>query len=270
MGWMQPDYAILRANLQYMVPSDPKARLVRLNMQRLRLVPGADEPGRFILVNVASQRLAMIERGKVVDWMKVVVGKADTPTPMMAAMIRYASLNPYWNLPDEMVQEKISPNIEKWGMEYVRDRGYEVLSDWGPNPTKVDPKTVDWARVSAGEKKVRLRQKPSSWNAMGRMKFMFPNKADVYLHDTPDKDKLTEEVRLYSAGCVRLLDAARLGKWMFGYSLKPRGDDPEQRVDLERPVPVYLAYLTTVPSGTQIVYYEDIYARDSGTQMASR
>ena len=96
------------------------------------------------------------------------------------------------------------------------------------------------------------------------MKFMFPNSDGVYLHDTPNKELLSEASRLFSGGCVRLEDAPRLAKWLYGKPLKiPTGGKPEQKVDLERPVPVYLAYLTAVPSGSEVVYYEDIYGKDS-------
>ena len=92
---------------------------------------------------------------------------------------------------------------------------------------------------------------------------MFPNKAGVYLHDTPDKELLNEPARLLSAGCVRLEDAPRLARWLYGRPLVvTKGMKPEQHVDLERPVPVYLAYLTAVPSGNQAVFYDDIYGRD--------
>jgi murein L,D-transpeptidase YcbB/YkuD len=92
---------------------------------------------------------------------------------------------------------------------------------------------------------------------------MFPNNAGVYLHDTPNKELLLEEARLFSGGCVRLEDAPRMAKWLYGHPLVvTKGMKPEQQVDLDTPVPVYLAYLTAVPSGDQAVFYDDIYGRD--------
>jgi L,D-transpeptidase YcbB len=205
----------------------------------------------------------MVENGKVVDWMRVVVGKATMPTPMMAALIRYAAVNPYWNVPADLTAERIAPNAVKEGMGYLKKQGYVVLSDWTSDATVVDPSTVDWKAVADGKVQIRVRQNPGPFNAMGRMKFMFPNNAGVYLHDTPNKDLLLEEARLFSGGCVRLEDAPRLAKWLYGHSLVvTKGMKPEQHVDLDRPVPVYLAYLTAVPSGEQTVFYDDIYAQD--------
>jgi murein L,D-transpeptidase YcbB/YkuD len=264
MPWMHENYAGLRrALLDAERRRDrPTAARLRLNLDRLRLLPAAS-PQRYVLVNTAAQRLYMYENGKVVDWMRVVVGKASQPTPMMAALIRYTAVNPYWNLPNDLVAERIAPNVVKLGLPYLREKGYVVLSDWSDKAKRVDPATIDWKAVLAGRTEVRLRQNPGPANAMGRMKFMFPNKAGVYLHDTPNKDLLDEPARLLSAGCVRLEDAPRLARWLYGRPLKvTAGMKPEQRIDLERPVPVYLAYLTAVPSGDQAVFYDDIYGRD--------
>ncbi len=94
------------------------------------------------------------------------------------------------------------------------------------------------------------------------MKFIFPNADGIFLHDTPDKELLSEAARLFSGGCVRLEDAPRLGKWLYGEPLATNGKQPEQMVTLDRPVPVYLAYRTAVPSGKGVVFYDDIYGKD--------
>jgi len=136
------------------------------------------------------------------------------------------------------------------------------LSDWGAEPQPIDPSMVDWQAVADGRIQVRVRQNPGPYNAMGRMKFMFPNSEGVYLHDTPDKQLLNEAARLFSGGCVRLEDAPRLGKWMFGKALNPKGAGPDEKVELDRPVPVYIAYLTAMPEDGRLAFYEDIYGRD--------
>jgi murein L,D-transpeptidase YcbB/YkuD len=99
---------------------------------------------------------------------------------------------------------------------------------------------------------------------MGRMKFMFPNVAGVYLHDNPERELFTEASRLYSGGCVRLEDAARLGRWLFGYDLQWEGAGTEEMVPLKSPVPVYITYLTAMPSADgSIAYSDDVYGRDA-------
>ena len=273
MPWMHETYAGLRRELLVAEQRRDRAAAtrLRLNLQRARLLPGTGAQ-RYVMVNVAAQRLYMYENGRVVDWMRVVVGKPAQPTPQMAALIRYTAVNPYWNLPSDLVAERIAPNVVKLGLPYLREKGYVVLSDWSENAKRVDPSTIDWKAVVAGRTEIRMRQNPGPANAMGRMKFMFPNKAGVYLHDTPNKELLDEPARLLSAGCVRLEDAPRLAKWLYGRPLTvTKGMKPEQHVDLERPVPVYLAYLTAVSSGNQAVYYDDIYGFDrTRLAMASR
>ncbi|HUE80217.1 MAG TPA: L,D-transpeptidase family protein [Sphingomicrobium sp.] len=262
MGWMNPSYGQLRrALLARSYAEEAQRRTLTLNLERARALPAGS--GRYVVVNAAAQRLFMYENGEVVDNMRVVVGKPRHATPMMTALIRYAALNPYWNVPTDLALERIVPNVLKGGTSYLRAHGYQVLSDWSDHPRVVDPGSVDWKAVAAGSTQVRLRQLPGSGNAMGRMKFMFPNQEGIYLHDTPEKELLTEAARLFSGGCIRLEDAPRLGRWLFGKPLRPQGASAEQTVPLPVPVPLYVTYLTAVPSGSSIAYFDDIYGRDA-------
>ena len=263
MGWMHPLYGELRFALMSGAYRDNAQRQrIMLNLERARELPSAK--GRHVLVNAAAQRLFMYEGGQVVDSMRVVVGKPVYPTPMMAAYIRYTALNPYWYVPPDLAAERIAPGVVKDGLKYLKARGYQVISSFvDKTPTIIDPKTVDWKAVADGSELVYIRQLPGAGNAMGRMKFMFPNREGVYLHDTPDKELLEEASRLFSGGCVRLEDAPRLATWLYGERLKPQRARPEQMVPLDRPVPVYLTYLTAVPSGSQLAFYDDIYGRDA-------
>ena len=263
MPFMHPDYAPLRRELAYAIDRGDRrsSDLLTLNLRRARLLPGGSD--RYVVVNTAEQRLYMYDKGRMIDSMKVVVGKPEQQTPMMAALIRYTSVRPYWNLPSDLVAERVAPNVIKDGMPYLKQKGYVVLSDYGDKAKVVDPTTIDWPAVAAGRVQLRMRQNPGPVNAMGQMKFMFPNKQGIYLHDTPNKELLGEDARLFSAGCVRLEDAPRLAKWLYGKPLKvAKTGKPEQRVDLAKPVPVYLAYMTAVPSGGQVVFLDDIYGRD--------
>jgi murein L,D-transpeptidase YcbB/YkuD len=259
MGWMHPYYAQLRRQLTDARPDPATASLVTRNMARVRSLPAG---GRYVLVNVAAQRLFMIENNQTVDMMRVVVGKPVYPTPMMAALIRYTSLRPYWNVPGDLAAERIVPNVIKGGTPYLRAKGYQVLSDWSDKAKVISPASVDWAAVAAGRKEVRLRQLPGPANSMGDMKFMFPNPQGIYLHDTPQDELFGEAARLFSGGCVRLEAAHRLAAWLYGKPLKAKGAAPEQKVPLAKPVPVYLTYLTAVPSGSELAIYEDIYKKD--------
>jgi murein L,D-transpeptidase YcbB/YkuD len=108
-----------------------------------------------------------------------------------------------------------------------------------------------------------MRQLPGAGNAMGKMKFMFPNEQGIYLHDTPERNLFAKADRRFSSGCVRVEDAARLAKWLFGKPLAPKAGAPEQQVNLPDPVPVYITYLTAAPEGQTIAFRSDVYNRDS-------
>jgi len=181
---------------------------------------------------------------------------------LMAALIRFASLNPYWYVPTDLAAERIAPNVLKEGLPYLKHQGYQVMTDWNDSSTIIDPSTIDWKGVADGTTQVHVRQLPGRANAMGVMKFMFPNSQGVYLHDTPQKELLTEASRMFSGGCVRLEDAPRLGRWLFGREIKGTSSETEHRVDLAQPVPVYITYFTVVPEGSQLATYPDVYGRD--------
>jgi murein L,D-transpeptidase YcbB/YkuD len=259
MGWMNPIYAGLRRAMVTGDTGGTDRQVLRLNLQRARALPSE---GRYILVNATDARLTAYENGRAVDSMNVVVGKPKNPTPMMAAYIRFTSLNPYWYVPPDLAAERIAPNVLKGGLNYLKTHGYQVMSDWHNDAATIDPATIDWRAVADGSKQVWLRQKPGPGNSMGEMKFMFPNDQGIYLHDTPQKELLTEASRMFSGGCVRLEDAPRLARWLHGRPLQADSSGPEQRVDLPEPVPVFITYLTVMPTGTELATFPDVYGRD--------
>lgn len=266
IGWMHPLYGQLRT--AFLTNPNPVVRQRLLtNLRRARELPGYG--GRHVLVNSAAQRLYMYENGEVVDHMRVVAGKPAQPTPMMAALIKFTSVNPYWNVPTDIAANNLAPNVLKQGLGYLRQKGYQVIDGGGDNPKIINPATIDWKAVAAGQKQVYMRQLPGPANSMGDMKFMFPNKEGIYLHDSPRDELFDEAARLLSAGCVRLQDAHRLARWLYGKPLKAQGRKPEQKVDLPAPVPVLLTYLTAVPSGTGVAYFDDHYGWDR-TALAQR
>ena len=261
IGWMHPLYGQLRKALaDHQYTDDDKRQVLALNLQRARALPSGN--GRYVLVNAAQQRLYMYDDRKPVDSMVVVVGKPIWPTPMITAYIRYAALNPYWYVPSDLAWEDVGQWVKKYGFSYFQRMGYEQVDDWTPNPKILDATKIDWDAVRDGKSQVLLRQNPGPNNFMGRMKFMFPNQFGVYLHDNPRRELFEKSVRYFSGGCVRLEDAARLGRWLFGYDLDWKDAGTEQPVPLAQPVPVYITYLTAMPDGQSIAYYDDAYGRD--------
>lgn len=268
MRWLNPLYADLRRGLATAqdrnapIAAQNPAALIRLNMERARVLSN-DRARRHILVDAASARLWMYEDGRAIDSMKVVVGKPDQQTPMLAGLLHYALVNPYWNVPPDLARTKVAPGVVKSGVKYLKAQRYEVMSDWTDAAKVVDPKSIDWRAVAAGRTEIRVRQLPGRGNSMGRMKFMMPNDLGIYLHDTPDRKLFSEATRTFSSGCVRLEDAPRLARWLFGKPLAVPARTAEQRVDLPEPVPVYITYLTASPSPNGIAFLPDVYGRDA-------
>jgi murein L,D-transpeptidase YcbB/YkuD len=264
MAWMNPTYAALRRALTSGNYSGDKQRdLLRINLERARILPGGSD--RYLVVNTPTQRLYMYDGGKLVDTMNVVVGQstADRKTPPMVGLLHYAALNPYWNVPPDLVWDDVGIYVEKYGLGYLKSRGYEILSDWGEHPAIVDPTTVDWKAVKSGKIQIRVRQLPGPENFLGDVKYTFTNPFGVYLHDTPRKELLTKDVRLFSGGCIRLADAMRLGRWLFGHDLHTTSTDPEVKFPLAKPVPVYVTYMTAIPDGSSVTYLDDVYGWDA-------
>jgi len=269
IGWLHPLYAPLRQAIAAQGRDDTALRRRGLaNLERIRALPTTPRGGRYVLVNAARAQLWMYEGDRAIGSMKVVVGKVDHQTPMMAGYIRYAILNPYWNVPADFTRDKIAGNVISKGPSYLRGGGYEVLSDWTADATVVDPQTVDWRAVANGQVNLRVRQKPGPANSMGKVKYEFPNQLGIYLHDTPQTALMLEQQRLYSSGCVRLEDAERLGRWLFGGPM-PVASQTEERFDLPAIVPVYITYLTLEPGPDgQLAVSGDAYGRDRPAQPA--
>jgi L,D-transpeptidase YcbB len=239
-------------------------QLIIINMERAKRLPAPEEQRKYVIVDAGNARLSMWQNGRKVDEMKIVVGKAETATPMMAANIKYASVNPYWNVPPELVKSLVAPRVAAQGVSYLTDREYQVLTDYSDNAQTIDPHTVDWQAVVDGRQEVRLRRLPSPANSMGMMKFMLPNYFGIYLHDSPEKDHFTKNELWISNGCVRVEDYKRLASWLFG-GYVPKGKDPkvEEEVDLPKPVPVYMTYLTAQPTANGVQFMPDHYGRDA-------
>jgi murein L,D-transpeptidase YcbB/YkuD len=265
-GQMNPLYEALRTALaQYRSSGgDPAGeRLLLANMERARSIPA--NPGRrYVIVDTAGARLWMVEGRKVVDSMKVIVGKPDMATPEMAGLIRYLTLNPYWNMPPDLARER-AKKVLKRGPGVVAAERLQILSDWSDRPRVLNASQVNWRAVASGAQPLRMRQLPGGDNMMGNVKFMLPNRLGIYLHDTPNKANFQLLERRLSSGCVRVEDAQRLSRWLFGGKVvRPSGPAPEQNVDLPEPVPVYITYLTAVPkAGGGALFRPDVYRRDA-------
>jgi murein L,D-transpeptidase YcbB/YkuD len=239
-------------------------RQIAVNMERAWRLPKTRAFDRYVIVDSGSALAYLVERDRIVDSMKVIVGSPKTKTPMMAVIMRNAKANPYWNVPPELFQTLTAKRVLEQGVGYLNQFHYEVLSDWGPTATRLDPKTINWKAAAAGKlSHHRARQLPGPWNSMGAMKFEMPNDYGIYLHDTPIKENFDKADRWISNGCVRLEDYRRFASWVFGRPPAENGAY-EQNIALPRPVPVFMTYLTVVPGREGgLVFRADPYGHDA-------
>jgi murein L,D-transpeptidase YcbB/YkuD len=237
--------------------------LIELNMERWRWLP-RERAAKHIVVNIPAFRLDVWERDTVALSMRVVVGKKDTPTPIFNDAMTHVVFSPYWNVPPTIAKGETLPSA-LGDPSFLRRTNMEVLDEKGQ---VVDPEAIDLER--AGDYK--FRQRPGSGNALGLVKFMFPNEFNVYLHDTPADSLFARASRSFSHGCVRVEQPQALAE----YLLKDRADwtretiteamhaGVERTVKLREPVPVYIGYWTVdvTPDG-KATFLPDVYGLDA-------
>ena len=251
------------------VPLKKRIRQIELNMERLRWILGNVEQ-RSIVVNIANFELYVREKGKSVLSMKVVVGKPYLDTPVFTSKMTYLIINPSWNIPDSIARKEILRAIRK-DPGYLDKEKIHVLKGWGSREEEIDPNTIDWSRITPGNLPYRFRQEPGPLNPLGRLKFMLPNKFNVYLHDTPAKTLFSANVRAFSHGCTRIQEPVELAeyllrddpKWPPVRLLTAIDEGTEQEVRIPRPLNVHFLYLTAWVDDNGILQFRnDIYGRD--------
>ena len=255
---LNPLYAALRADaIAQGREDDPH---VRATLDRLRLVPAK---GRALLVDAANAQLMLLEDGHAVDTMKVIVGKPDFATPLLAGTIWYVTFNPYWHIPQDVAKRKVAPIVLKRGVKYLKAARYQTVAAFGGDKEQpIDPESIDWKAVAAGTVEAHIRQLSGPQNMMGKMKFGFVNDYGIFLHDTPHKDLFAKAKRNLSLGCVRVERPQQLAEWLLGHEPTPSGDDSEQNVQIDHGVPIYISYLTARPDGETIAFADDVYKLD--------
>ena len=245
------------------VPVEDRIENMRLNLDRWRWLPN-DLGDRFILVNIAGFELELVEDDEAIESMNVVVGETANRTPVFQDSLEYMVVNPYWNVPASIAQEEIIPAVAR-DPGYLARNNYEVVYDGNA----VSPGSVSPQALRSGA--YRIRQKPGQSNALGHVKFLFPNSMNIYLHDTPADHLFTQKSRAFSHGCIRVErpdDLARTLLTMLtdrdaAYYESLRQSSGEQWISFDEKVPVYILYFTAwVDEDGTIRFHEDIYDRD--------
>ena len=246
-----------------------KIDTIRVNLERWRWLPN-ELGARHVQVNVPEFMVRVVEDGKTAFEERIVVGKPRHATPSFSDEISLVVFNPYWNVPFSIMKNEIAP-IARRDPGYLSRLNINVV--WRGGRT-VDPYQVDWSEVDLS--KVRLRQSPGSNNALGEVKFMFPNKHSVYLHDTPSKHLFSQSQRAFSHGCMRVRNPRKFAEalmrvqgWDNAAIARAIASGKNRAVRLEQPVPVHITYFTAAASETGGVrYFGDIYDHDGKTLSA--
>jgi murein L,D-transpeptidase YcbB/YkuD len=237
---------------------------IRVNLERVRWVMSEDLD-EFIFVNIPSFEVYYVRDEKIKWSARAQVGKPFRQTPVFGAKMTYLEFNPTWTIPPTILAKDILPAVKR-DPGYLQKHNIQVIDKKGK---VIDSESIDWSRYSGKNFPYQLRQKPGPNNALGRVKFMFPNKHAVYLHDTPSKNLFGKESRAFSSGCIRLENPLELAQLLL-----PKGWDKNRiqqviqskktrSVKLGRPMPVIIFYLTALPAPDGEFYaLEDIYDRD--------
>jgi murein L,D-transpeptidase YcbB/YkuD len=247
------------------VPVSERIRQLEFNLERWRWLP-EDLGQRHVLVNIPNFRMSVIENGREIIGSKVVVGMAKRPTPILTADMQYLVFSPYWHVPRTIAVEDKLPMLRK-NPYSLRKQGIRVFS----GGREIDPGGIDWNSISKNSFPYSLRQDPGPANALGGIKFMFPNRHSVYLHDTSAPHLFNRVQRTYSSGCVRVETPYELAEyllrdhsdWTVENIKKASKTGRERRVDLTGSIPVHMLYWTAWSGEDGAVNFRnDIYERD--------
>jgi murein L,D-transpeptidase YcbB/YkuD len=266
---LQPDGRVGRLSLAALNrPAEALVRQLRvaLDMRRAAAAAGLE---RRIEVNVAHQRLQVLERGRVLLDMAVVVGRPDRQTPMMRLRMNAVQLNPPWGVPERNAKEDLLPKFRR-NARAMAEKGFRVYTTVDGERVEVDPLSVDWGSVNRQRFPYVVRQDAGAANALGRIKFIMPNAEDIFMHDTPDRHLFSRPERAFSSGCIRLerpldlFDAVVEGTtgWDRGRASNVLDSRATASIGLARPLPVRLHYTTTVVEGGEVRVRPDIYGLD--------
>jgi L,D-transpeptidase YcbB len=253
----------LRA-LNLSIPS--RIKKLYVNMERLRWMPNSIDQ-RYIMVNIADYTLALIEGKDTLLQMRTVVGKEYRKTPVFNGRMTYLVFSPTWTVPPGILRNDIIPAVSK-NSSYLLNKEMVILDSKG---NTVDVSSIDWKKAQTGSFPYRIRQAPGKQNSLGKVKFMFPNTHNVYLHDTPSRDLFAKDERTFSSGCIRIEKPFELAKkllehdenWTDELISAAMNQKQEKTVILKQPVEVYIYYLTAWGNGNNTVHFRyDVYTRD--------
>lgn len=248
-------------------PVSQRISQLRTSLERLRWLP--ENPGeRYLMVNLAGYLLTAIENDNVALNMRVIIGRSYRQTPSFSSNMSHIVFNPYWNVPNKLARLDILPK-QQADPGYLFEQKFQVFENIDGQRFERRIDSIDWQQLSSRYFPYFLRQQPGPQNALGTMKFMFPNPWSIYLHDTPQKELFAQSQRDFSSGCIRVEDPLALAEFSLN---QPDSKQLIERVlasrqnrgqTLHTPLPVYAVYQTAWSENGEIRFAEDHYGRDA-------
>jgi len=254
---------------------ESKIRTMSLNLDRIKWLTRKSY-NKHVVINIPAFKLNFYSANKSIQTMRVITGKRKNPTPIFSDIVTTIVLNPYWNVPASILEKEMIVNLRR-NPNYLKRKNMKLYSGW--EGKTVDPSTVDWKQYKKGSKiPYRVAQLPGRGNALGKIKFLFPNRFAVYMHDTPTKSLFKRTVRAFSHGCIRLQDPRGLLKTFASFNKninyssasKVLKSSTRRALALNQKVPIDVVYLTAFVDEKGILNFRnDIYSYDS-YQLKSR
>jgi len=244
---------------------------IRLNLDRIKWLKKRDAK-RHIIINIPAFTLYFEEDGKLIQTMRVITGKPNHPTPIFSDTVEFIVLNPYWNIPKSIIQKEMIPKLMRNPNAMAR-QGIEIHAGWGKDAEKISGGSVDWSKWRYSKTMpFRFAQVPGTRNALGKVKFLFPNKFSVYMHDTPTKHLFKRQKRAFSHGCIRLQKPRELMRTFSTFNDNLDFDDAQKilkgkkktYVNLKEKVPIDVVYLTAwIGYDGELQFRDDVYHYDA-------
>lgn len=249
------------------IPVEKRIEQIKVNMERWKIFP-ANKTNRYLLANIPDFNLSLMENDSVILNMKAIVGRTYRKTPVFNARLTHIVFNPTWNIPPTILKEDVLPLALK-DSSYLRKNHIRIFqTKKGETRKEVPVDSVDWKTVSVKNFPYELIQDPGKYNALGAVKFIFPNPYNVYMHDTPAKELFTETQRTFSSGCIRISNAVGLaeqllkGKWSKKKIIQVIQSGETTTVNLTALVDVYITYFTAwVDKNGSLQFRKDIYEK---------
>ena len=253
-------------------PVEKRIWQIALNLARWRW-KDKELGDKYILVDIAGFALQGVNKGRIVIDMPVIVGKPHHKTPIFSDNIKYIDINPFWNIPPSIATKEILPELRD-DPDYLKKNNIRLFSGWNENDPELDPDQIDWHTTTERDiSRYKLRQAPGPLNALGTIKFVFPNTFNVYLHDTPDRELFTLTDRAFSHGCIRVADPLRLAEFILdgqkkNWNLQSISDivTSEKRtvIHLDTRLPIHITYQTALVDKHGYLHFsKDLYGRDA-------